>query len=582
MEETTPTDKEPEGTRQRVGVSGPEGVDGDQRPSGKKKVVGQSCSAPSLHTVGRSKSFAAGVEAMRSEGGQESGLQQRLESLATAPYGTMVSLRPQNIKTIREDVEVSTSPFGSPGKRSDMSILSSPRGLTALETEKHEEYRTDPKKWVQNEEVLIPNYDEHDEDQALLKKRDASIWNELFPDSQEDEIDGQEDNADSSRSKRRERRRKFLRSRKCKAWLIISALQAASLTCAICILVYQPPDVTWSFQLWRIFFLIFLLPFTWIFGDFLCWLVVKFVEKFMFNLPNALYFAYATKEPLRWVMRFLALTIVWALMMMIETDQQLNKINTVYDYILRILGCITLFFTANLLKRFAAKSLALNLHKGKQQYKLEAALTKERILKALLGNKKPRTMYSSMKQKVGRGFVVSSSTDMLNKMMGAHDSNKDISDIEEGSLNKYPDPEQKSYERNPNGEKNVDEEATACEEDLNDSSVANRRAKQDLQKKRKDVIVRLNLLETYIRNHAIAVSFKDELNQRSTAKVENQLEAKRVGSFLYWNIKGSLDGGPIVKEDLEDYLAKEDLKLAFAMLDINGTISFFFYVFELI
>lgn len=490
-----------------------------------RQGVGQSSSAPSLNVVKKRSYSDVGSWA---QGQVQKGFTEGLK----------------DIKTIEENIDPSSmSPLHSPGRWSDMSALSSPRAFMSKEAEKHKEYRTDPTKWVQNKEVLIPKYDENEEDQALLRKNEESIWQELFPDdSMEEKVEKEKE----SFSERRERRRKFMRSSKFKVYLTIFAVQAASLTCAVCILVYQPPNVTWSFQLWRIFFLIVLLPFTWLFGDLLCWIVIKFVERFMFSLPNALYFAYATKEPLKWVMRFLALTIVWALMMTVETGQQLDKINTAYDYILKILGCITLFFTANFLKRFAAKSLALNLNKGKQQYKLEAALTKERILKALLGNKKPKKMsYMNMKT-----TILSSSTGVLNKMMGTSKDSRDVSDLEEGSLDKKSEQD--------------DDNSVTIEED------SSRRAKQDLQKKRKDDIVRLNLVETYIRNHALAVSFKDEVNQRSRAKVDNQMEAKRIGSFLYWNIKGSLDGGGIIKEDLQDYLSKEDLDLGYAMLDVNG------------
>jgi len=63
-----------------------------------------------------------------------------------------------------------------------------------------------------------------------------------------------------------------------------------------------------------------LLPFTWLFGDIFVWLVIKFVERFLFTFPNCLYFTYACKGPLRWVMRFLALTILWAWWVLTSTD----------------------------------------------------------------------------------------------------------------------------------------------------------------------------------------------------------------------------------------------------------------------
>jgi len=94
--------------------------------------------------------------------------------------------------------------------------------------------------------------------------------------------------------------------------------------------------------------------------------------------------------------------------------------------------------------------------------------------------------------------------------------------------------------------------------------------KQRELQRRKNVIMRLNLLETYIRNHNIKVAFKDELNTASIGRIESEGEAKRVGSFLYWNVKGELTGA-IVREDLNDFFLDDDEKeLAFTMLDMSG------------
>lgn len=95
--------------------------------------------------------------------------------------------------------------------------------------------------------------------------------------------------------------------------------------------------------------------------------------------------------------------------------------------------------------------------------------------------------------------------------------------------------------------------------------------KQKELQRRKNVILRLNLLETYIRNHQIKVAFKDELNTESIEKIQSEGEAKRIGSFLYWNVKGELTGF-IVREDLDDFFLDngEEKDLAFSMLDISG------------
>jgi len=117
--------------------------------------------------------------------------------------------------------------------------------------------------------------------------------------------------------------------------------------------------------------------------------------------------------------------------------------------------------------------------------------------------------------------------------------------------------------------KSEHEDNQSDSESEKDVERAKKIAKQQEQQRRKNVILRLNLLETYIRNHQIKVAFNDELNTASIEKIENEGEAKRVGSYLYWNVKGELTGY-IVKEDLNDFVDGDEKDLAFDMLDIKG------------
>ncbi len=433
----------------------------------------------------------------------------------------------------------------------------------------HQDFRKDPKQWLQREDVIVPTHDEHDDDVALLEKEVSSIWSELLLSKGSDDSEEQE-SVDGALLTRRERCkgkiRSILVSPRFWTWVIIGILQLTAFVLGVCTLIYQPPNLTWTFQSWRLSFLIALLPFTWIFGDIFCWIFIKFVEHCMFTVPNALYFAYATKQPLKWVMRFLALTIVWALLMTVETESQLEKINEAYDYILKVLGCITLFFTANLLKRLAAKALALNLHTGKQQYKLEAALTKEKILRALLdgGNRAPFG-----KRPFKKSGLLYSSTNAVSKLMDQHECSSGHQSMESPNTGHV----YYTHAYSPRFDDMESQQSTGAKippkspTKMYDSK---KKQKQEISRKRREIIQRLNLLESYIRNHAIAVSFKDELNQTNIAKVENEMEAKRVGSFLYWNLKGSLSSEGILKQDLEGRIPDHDVDLAFAMLDVQG------------
>ena len=465
-----------------------------------------------------------------------------------------ISLQP--IRT-HEDGE-SSSPPGSPTL-----VRQSPH------TGQHHELRKDPKQWIQRDDVIVPTHEEHDDDVALLEKEVSSIWSELLLSNGSEDNNEEHDNVDnevhqSKRERFNARIRAIIGSPKIWTWFIIGVIQVTAFVLGVCTLVYQPPNLTWTFQSWRVSFLVALLPFTWIFGDIFCWIFIKFVEHCMFTVPNALYFAYATKQPLKWVMRFLALTIVWALLMTIGTDSQLEKINQAYDYVLKILGCLTLFFTANLLKRLAAKALALNLHTGKQQYKLEAALTKEKILRALLdgGNRVP---FGTRPFK--KSGLLYSSTNAISKLMEQEECGSGHQSIESPQKGQTYYAHAYSPRFDVESQQSADVKKASKKEKTHES---NKKKKQEISRKRREIIQRLNLLESYIRNHAIAVSFKDELNQTNIAKVENEMEAKRVGSFLYWNLKGSLSSEGIVKQDLEEYIPKKELDLAFSMLDVQG------------
>ena len=271
-----------------------------------------------------------------------------------------------------------TNQNNPPGSPSAFSQHSMPLSPLSHQSSLNPTMAADLKKWVQNEEHLVPNHDVDEDEHHILEKLnkgESSLWDELFPDDDRfmSELEMEESRRMQDQAKGwREwlcsrSRRRFLKSRVFISWAVIGVLQIAAVVLGICNLVYGPYSLVWEFQSWRLCFLLALLPFTWIFGDFFVWLVIKFVERFLFTFPNCLYFTYACKGPLRWVMRFLALTILWACMMTINTDRQLQKVNEVYDIILKVIGCITLFCTANLLKRLAAKSLALNLNKGKNQ-----------------------------------------------------------------------------------------------------------------------------------------------------------------------------------------------------------------------
>ena len=85
--------------------------------------------------------------------------------------------------------------------------------------------------------------------------------------------------------------------------------------------------------------------------------------------------------------------------------------------------------------------------------------------------------------------------------------------------------------------------------------------------KRDEVMTRLAKLERYIRKTALEVTFRDALNNVERSEVTSEEQAKRVGLFLFWNVKSDFDKPVISKEDLAYFLPESEVDAAFEMLD---------------
>ena len=148
----------------------------------------------------------------------------------------------------------------------------------------------------------------------------------LFIDSEMD-FDSIETKNDKSDQEGEKARNKMIRSRKFISWSIISVVQLASLVIGAIILVYQPKQITRDIQVWRIHLFIVLVPFTWVVGSFISWMVIQFVEKCMPNVSNALYFAYFTQKEGRCIMKnAMGVAILWALLMSVLTGAQIDTV----------------------------------------------------------------------------------------------------------------------------------------------------------------------------------------------------------------------------------------------------------------
>lgn len=169
-------------------------------------------------------------------------------------------------------------------------------------------------------------------------------------------------------------------------WVVtISLLVSLSLVAAgTSLLIFSPADVATYFQTWRLcFFLAGLVP-IWFFGDLVTRILVWAVEKSMFTVRNALYFAYAIRRPLRNVLRAVVALGWWALMMTVATENQNATVTNAYDIVLKLWACVTLFMTANLLKTLLAKMLALKFNQESHLTRMYDSLKKEQFLSYLL------------------------------------------------------------------------------------------------------------------------------------------------------------------------------------------------------
>jgi small-conductance mechanosensitive channel len=175
-------------------------------------------------------------------------------------------------------------------------------------------------------------------------------------------------------------------------WVIFISISIviSMVTAGTALLVFAPTALTTSFQSWRLcFFIAGLVP-IWFIGDAASRTIVWAVEKSMFTVKNALYFAYATRRPLRNVLRAVLTLGWWALMMTVATESQNPSVTNAYNIVLKIWACITLFMTANLLKTLLAKMLSLKFNQQSHMGKMYDALQKEEWLHQLL---QPRRLY---------------------------------------------------------------------------------------------------------------------------------------------------------------------------------------------
>ncbi|KAK9829569.1 hypothetical protein WJX72_006541 [[Myrmecia] bisecta] len=86
-----------------------------------------------------------------------------------------------------------------------------------------------------------------------------------------------------------------------------------------------------------------------------------------------------------------------------------------------------------------------------------------------------------------------------------------------------------------------------------------------------DFIAKLHMVEKHIRKNKLKLTFSDQLGraQHASNDVSSQSEAKKLAFYIFWNVKSKHDRNHVVKEDFHPFLSKDRIDEAFETLDLD-------------
>ena len=416
------------------------------------------------------------------------------------------------------------------------------------------------------------------------------------------------------------KQRRWYKSKTVYMWSIITILQLCLIAAGVAHIVFN--GLKTSLQVWRICFFLAFLPYCWVLGVFFTWFLIKLVEKTLLTYPNALYFTYAIRKQVKYLLTALMVLISWACIMLIDAGDQSSAVNTVYDYILRALGCFSLFLFANLLKRLIAKLMSSTFTGANQKTRMENALKQEKILSALMGPR-PMSQQELLEQKMailkdesspsssGDGKGVQSFSIEDNHKGSRflphrrHRSQTDEKRVDEHGahvkiqIDTVSAKIEQPHTETPAVGENITQPAEAPQSggnaignafakigemakrtfsddgSENDEAEAARRKKVD-PLYRAQQLERLNRLEKYMRKRNLKVTFRDQLNQVSGESNVDLQTYKKLATFLFWHLTHDIDAREITRKHIAEFLSdKNEIEDAFQMLDHNqdGTIT---------
>ena len=331
--------------------------------------------------------------------------------------------------------------------------------------------------------------------------------------------------------------------------------------------------LTAGFQAWRLLFFLACLPLCYLGARLLTFVTVKLVEKTLITKPNWLYIVYSVRRSLKLVILSLLVLISWACFEFIESDQS-QAFTTIAEWVLRVMGCISLFFVAQMLKRLIAVMISTILTiNSNQRERMERALQHEKLLAAMMA---PRPFEFPETDSMHIQIVTVASQDV----QSASDAGSPTKGPESASAAGSPTKGNKRIVLDaitslandivPSAEEKGEGQGEEEERDGPSATKKKRKQKKNVSPlERAQQLERLNRMEKYLRKKNLHVTLRDQLNQVENVMVSVSTYT-RLGQFLFYHLTHDMDATQVTRDNIRTFIKKEkNLEAAFKMLDSN-------------
>ncbi|WPT11799.1 Mechanosensitive ion channel protein 8 [Picochlorum sp. SENEW3] len=447
-------------------------------------------------------------------------------------------------------------------------------------------------------------------DEASSDEDDAQAAADLLSMSRDDMLWASDDEA-VEEELRAQRKLPWYRRRRVHIWLVIVCAQVGLLCGAIYHAVDQGLES--KFREWRLLFFLASLPVAWVLGTFCTWVMIKFVEKIFLTSTNALYYTYASRKWVKWLLRSTFVLIFWACFMLIGSSNESQAVQITCDIILKILGCVSLFLLAVLLTCLLVKSLSMTYLGRNQRARMETSLKQEHLLSVLMGPRPSRSITGTLDSRLDsavqflRGTSLGHQEEARRMEEAGSPLSRDVA--EDGALKRISERDDSGQSREeamlpiaidlsethegtpppveggrsrwrvsslwqwlPRPAPKVDQPSIrGTRSGRGGKSKVRAAGRQGSALSRAQDLERLYRLERHMRKKQMRLTFRDELNQVHERSTIDERSVRQMAAFLFWNITQSVDAHSICQEDLAVFFKEQgDVDLSFRMLDVNG------------